>query len=85
MNPISKIREHMPVVTNDGRAVGFVTRVEGADGLRVTRVKNGQGFEHVIPLAWVSDVDQYVFLDKGSAYVAANWETRGHHRRDRAA
>jgi hypothetical protein len=75
MDTISKIRVHMPVVTADGRQVGFVTRLQGTDGLRLTTVKAGHGFDHVIPLAWVSDVDRYVFLDKGSGYVAANWET----------
>ena len=76
MQDISKIREHMPVVTADDRRVGFVARVEGTDSLKVTRVKNGHGFHHVVPMAWVSDVDRYVFLNKNSKFVVANWETR---------
>ncbi len=74
MDLTSKIRAQMPVVAADGRQVGFVTRVQGADGVRLTAFKSGHGFEHVIPLAWVSDVDRYVFLNKGSAFVAANWQ-----------
>ena len=66
-------------MASDGRRIGFVTRVQGADGLRLSQVKEGYGFEHVIPLAWVSDVDRYVFLNKSSAYVTANWETPGPH------
>jgi hypothetical protein len=83
---ISKICEHMAVIGSDGRRVGFVVRLEGADGLKLSRIKNGHGFEHVIPLAWVSDVDRYVFLNKGSRYVRANWEAPlDPHHRARAA
>lgn len=70
----SKIRQHMAVVANDGRQVGFVVRPQGSAGLKITRVKNGHGFEYVIPLAWVSDVDRYVFLNKSARYVRSNWE-----------
>lgn len=80
MQDISKIREHMPVIAADDRRVGFVARV-GGDGLKLTRVKNGHGFDYVIPLAWVSDVDRYVFLNKGSKFVLANWETASGHAR----
>lgn len=75
MQDTSKIRERMPVVAADDRRVGFVARVEGTDSLKLTRVKNGHGFDHVIPMAWVSDVDRYVFLNKSSKFVVANWET----------
>ena len=86
MSNISKIRDHMPVVGNDGRPIGFVTRVQAADGLHLSRVKEGCGFEYVIPLAWVSDVDRYVFLNRSSSFVTANWETApGPHGRARAA
>jgi hypothetical protein len=81
MENASKIREHMPVVAADGRRVGFVARVEAADSLKLTRVKNGHGFDHVIPMAWVSDVDRYVFLNRGSKFVFANWETPFGHAR----
>lgn len=82
----SKIRQHMAVVANDGRQVGFVVRLEGSTGLKITRIKNGHGFEYVIPLAWVSDVDRYVFLNKGTRYVRSNWDAAiGHPGRLRAA
>jgi hypothetical protein len=81
MADISKIREHMAVIAADDRRVGFVARVEGADSLKLTRVKNGHGFDHVIPLSWVSDVDRYVFLNKGSKFVLANWESPFGHAR----
>jgi len=73
MRNTSKIREQMPVIAADGRRVGFVARLAGNDGLKLTRVKNGHGSDHVIPLEWVSDVDRYVFLNRASKFVFANW------------
>ena len=86
MSIASRVRDHMSVIGSDGRRIGFVTGLQGTEGLRLSQVKEGYGFEHLIPLAWVSDVDRYVFLNKGSAYVTANWETApGPHGRTRAA
>ena len=77
MTSIAEINDHTPIVASDGRQIGFVTRLHGADALQLTQIKNGHGFEHRIPLAWVSEVGRYVFLSKSSTYVAANWETVG--------
>jgi hypothetical protein len=86
MKKVSRIRVQMPIVAADGRQLGFVSRLEGAYGLRLSQVKDGQGFDHFIPLDWVSDVDRYVYLNKGSTYVIANWETApGPHGRAHAA
>ena len=71
MSKISKIQTQMPVVAADGRAVGFVSSV-GSDFLALTSVKDGRGFDHVIPLSWVEEVDRYVFLSRASPYVMAN-------------
>jgi hypothetical protein len=73
MSDISKIETQMAVVAADGRAIGFVSRV-GADTLTLTNVKEGRGFDHVLPLSWIAEVGKYVFLNKGSRYVAANWD-----------
>ena len=51
----TKIRERMPVISADERAIGFVSRVSGTE-LRMTRVKDGRGFDHLIPLDWVEEV-----------------------------
>ena len=74
MADISKIRERMPVISADERAIGFVSRVSGAE-LRMTRIKDGRGFDHLIPLDWVEEVAKYVFLNKSRRYVAAHSET----------
>ena len=74
MIDVTKIRERMPVISADERAIGFVSRVSGRE-LRVTRVKDGRGFDHLIPLDWVEEVGKYVFLNKSRRYVASHSET----------
>jgi hypothetical protein len=70
----TKIRERMPVISADERAIGFVSRVSGTE-LRMTRVKDGRGFDHLIPIGWVEEVGKYVFLNKSRRYVASHSET----------
>lgn len=71
MTQTFRIAAGMPVVAADGRAMGYATRVNG-DHLTMTCVKDGRGFEHSIPLAWVEAVDRYVFLSRASGYVEAH-------------
>jgi hypothetical protein len=71
---IDRIREEMSVIAADDRCIGFVNRLEGGDLLRVTCISAGYGYDHLIPLSWVSEVDKFVFLHKTSGFVAANWE-----------
>jgi hypothetical protein len=73
MIDITKIRERMPVISADERAIGFVSRVS-SNGLRLTRVKDGRGFDHVIPLNWIAEVGKYVFLNKSRRFVATQCE-----------
>lgn len=72
---IDRIRKDMTVIAADDCCVGFVGGLEGPNRLRITSVSTGYGYDHLIPLAWVSDVNKYVYLDKASGYVAANWES----------
>jgi hypothetical protein len=71
---IDRIRKDMSVIAADDRCIGFVDRLDGDDMLRITCVSAGYGYDHLIPLSWVSDVDKFVYLDKTRGYVAANWE-----------
>jgi hypothetical protein len=73
MSNIQKIREGMSVVALDGQEIGTVSGV-GTWRLVIRSVKDGRGFDHLIPIAWIAEVGKYVFLNKGSRYVAANWD-----------
>jgi hypothetical protein len=70
---IDRIREDMSVISADDRCIGFINKLLN-DKLTITTVSAGYAYDHMIPLAWVSEVDKYVFLDKTSAFVSANWE-----------
>ena len=73
MIDIRKVHERMPVVSTDGRAIGFVSRVVGTD-ICLTTVKDGRGQDHIIPLDWVADVQKYVFLNKSRRFVRTHYE-----------
>lgn len=70
---IDRIREEMSVIAADDHCIGFVCRLEGNEQLRITCISAGYGYDHLIPLSWVNEVDKFVFLDKTSSFVAANW------------
>lgn len=69
-----RIREDMSVISADDRCVGFTKRLEDDATLRITSIAAGYGFDRLIPLAWVGQVERFVYLDKTSAFVAANWK-----------
>ena len=71
---ISKLKKRMSVIAADGRRIGFVKRMAWPDKIRLTCLNAGHGYDHLIPVAWVAHVDKYVYLNRASAYVAANWE-----------
>jgi hypothetical protein len=87
MVDINKVQTQMPVISLDGRSIGFVSGVLGTD-LRLTTVKDGRGIDHFIPLEWVAEVRKYVFLNKSRRFVRAHCgqaEPRPGHRRASAA
>jgi hypothetical protein len=74
MVDISKLKKRMSVIAADGRRVGFISRMAGPEKIRLTCLSGSHGYDHVIPLAWVSAVDKYVYLNRPSRFVATNWE-----------
>ena len=77
MADTSKIKEHMDIIASDGKKIGAVDRVEGADKIKLTRASSSHGHHHLIPASWVERVDEHVHLSKTADYVAQNWE-HGH-------
>ena len=71
---ISKLKKRMSVIAADGRRIGFVKRMAWPDKIRLTSLSAGHGYDHLIPVAWVAHIDKYVYLNRASAYVGANWE-----------
>ena len=71
---ISRLKKRMSVIAADGQRVGFVSRMAGHDKVRLTSLSAGHGYDHVIPIGWIAQIDRYVHLNRGSSYVAAHWE-----------
>ena len=69
----SKIREHMDVIASDGRKIGRVDHLEGADQIKLTKSDAPDGKHHLIPLNWVHHVDDHVHLSKASNDVTKQW------------
>jgi hypothetical protein len=69
------IQEHMEIVGSDGRHVGTVDHMEGAE-----RILLGQddpkagGAHHLISMDWVAYVDQKVHLNKPSKKAMSEWQ-----------
>jgi hypothetical protein len=74
MTDISKLKKRMSVIAADGRRIGFVARMAWPGKVRLTSLSGGNGYDHLIPLAWIGHIDRYVYLSRSSAYVAAHWE-----------
>ena len=73
MSDMSKLKKRMSVIAADGRCIGFVARMAGPDKVRLTSLTAGHGYDHIIPVAWISGVDKYVYLNKASRFVGDNW------------
>jgi hypothetical protein len=53
----SQIKEHMEVVGSDGRHVGKVDHIKGAE-IELAKFDFGSGLHHhMIPMTWVEQVD----------------------------
>ena len=67
---LAQIRERMRVISSDDSVIGLVSHV-GTE-LWVTSVKNGCGFDHLIPVDWIEEVGSNVFLNKSRKFLEAH-------------
>ena len=75
MAEISQIREHMDVLSSDLKVVGKVDRLEGPDGIKLTKHSSPDGqHHHFIPVSWIDHIDQHVHLSKTGVEVIALWQ-----------
>ncbi len=66
------IRSGMQVLGSDGGMIGVVDGIDGSD----IRVREGSeaAARHMVPLAWVSRVDDHVHLDRSAALARDTWD-----------
>ena len=69
----SMIKEHQEVVGSDGGHVGRVDHVKG-DQIELDKLDLGSGLKHhMIPVSWVSRVDEHVHLNLSKDEAKARW------------
>lgn len=72
MQDTSKIKPHMPVVGSNNQQFATVDHVQGSD-LKLT--KDTSGKHHLIPLAWITSVDDKVHVSKQGDQAMKEWKT----------
>lgn len=75
MADAAKIKEHMEVISADGKHVGTVDSLKGQDAIKLTKNDSPDGQHHSIPLAWVDHIDEHVHLNKDCGDAQRQWET----------
>lgn len=69
------IKPHMDVLGQDGAHVGTVDFLDGPGGVVLTKSDASAGGQHhVIPMEWVSEVDDKVHLNKSGADAKKDWK-----------
>jgi hypothetical protein len=73
----TQIREHMEVIGSDGRHVGKVDHLQGAE-IELAKLDTASGLKHhYIPLSWVDDVeDDKLRLDRTAEAAKAAWREK---------
>lgn len=75
MTDVSKIKEHMDVISSDRKMVGKVDHLDGAGKIKLTKQSSPEGkHHHLIPLSWVDHVDQHVHLNRTGAEITSHWQ-----------
>lgn len=69
----TQIKEHMEVLSSDGKHVGRVDHVKGAEIELAKMDLQAMGKHHLIPLSWVESVDDKVHLSLDREEAKARW------------
>ena len=69
----SQIKEHMEVLSSDGKHVGRVDHVRGSEIELAKMDLQAMGKHHLIPLSWVDYIDEKVHLNLDREEAEARW------------
>lgn len=72
MVKIGDIKPHMPVVCSEGGQFAVVDHV-ASDNRTIKLAKDDSGKHHFIPLAWVTQVDNAVHIDRPGRVAMREW------------
>ncbi|MBV9511682.1 MAG: DUF2171 domain-containing protein [Caulobacteraceae bacterium] len=73
----SQIKEHMEVVSSDGRHVGRVDHVKGSE-IELAKFDFGAGLKHhMIPMGWIEEIDgEQIHLNMTADEAKAAWQVK---------
>lgn len=73
---LDDIQVHADVVDSTGHPVGKVDHVQGTDQIKLTKQDGTDGKHHLIPVAWVKEVNNnQVVLSKSFEEINQQWTT----------
>ena len=74
---IQDIKEHMEVLGSDGKHIGTVDHMDGADKIKLTKSDPQSGGQHhIIPVRLVQSLDEdKIRLTKPARQVMLEWQT----------
>ncbi len=67
------IKPEMPVVCSENGQFAVVDHTEGADEIKLKKDKDGM--HHLIPMSWVTSVDDKVHIDRPGKQAMKEWKT----------
>jgi len=75
INP-DQIKPNTPVVCSEEGQFAVVDHIEGNE--RIKLKKDEEGLHHLIPLSWVTKVDDKVHIDRPGDQAMREWITLAH-------
>ncbi len=69
---IASIKPHMPVVCSEGGQFAVVDHLAN-DNTHIKLSKDAAGKHHYIPIAWVTEVDEAVHVDRPGKQAMREW------------
>ncbi len=67
------IKPDMPVVCSQDGQFGVVDHLEGTDNIKLKKDKDG--LHHMIPMSWVTSIDEKVHVDRPGDQAIKQWKT----------
>jgi hypothetical protein len=71
MNNVREIKPGMPVVCSEEGQFAVVDHLEGTEQIKLKRDESGD--HHLIPVSWVTTVDDKVHIDRPGDQAMREW------------
>ncbi len=72
---VKTIKERMKVLGSDGKYIGMVDQLEGADKIKLSKDGSKDGEHRFVPINLIDHVDDYIHLKKPAQDVMSEWQS----------